>query len=140
MLFSFPFFFLFVFSLFFLSVLSFSVFPFLFRFVFSSCRFSVCCIAFFAFLFSSLISLVSDSVFLLFRLGATPRAPCEPEVCVSLLGAVFFLAFLWLIFFIFFSLPSLFSIFRFWTSFVSSCLFLVVILPSHRFRFLLRLV
>ena len=50
-------------------------------------------IAFFAFLFASLLSLVADSVILLFRLGAIPpRAPCEPEVCVFRLRDVFFLS------------------------------------------------
>ena len=56
----------------------------------------------FAFLFTSLLSLVVDSVFLLFRLDATPtpRAPCEPDVCVFPLRAVFFIAFLLLICFL----------------------------------------
>ena len=72
--FSFPFFFL---SLFFLSLLSVSVFPFLFPFsLVLSFRLVVfpfvSCIALFAFLFASLLSLVADSVILLFRLGATP--------------------------------------------------------------------
>ena len=50
----------------------------------------VSCIAFFVFLVASLLSLVADSVILLFRLGATPpRATCEPEVCVFPLRAVF---------------------------------------------------
>ena len=87
--------------------------PFLVRFVLSYSRFPfVSCIAFLDFLFASLLSLVADSVILLFRLGATsytlPRAPCEPEVCVFPLRAVFFLAFLMLIylFFLLF-LPSL---------------------------------
>ena len=47
--------------------------PFSFVFVLSSCRFPFdSCIAFFAFAFASLLSLVADSVILLFRLGATP--------------------------------------------------------------------
>ena len=47
--------------------------PFSFVVVLSSCRFPFdSCIAFFAFTFASLLSLVADSVMLLFRLGATP--------------------------------------------------------------------
>ena len=78
--------------------------------------------------FASLLSFVADSVttnsnsvILLFRLGATPpRAPCEPEVCVFPLRAVFFLlscvADVGLSFIFFFSsFPFSISI---WTSFV----------------------
>ena len=58
------------------------------------------------FFFASLLSCVEDSVILLFRLGATPppRAPCEPEVCVFPLRAVFFLALLMLTYLYFFLL------------------------------------
>ena len=46
------------------------------------------------------------SVILSFRLGATPpRAPCEPQVCVFPLCAVFFLALLMLTYFYFCLLP-----------------------------------
>ena len=49
-----------------------------------------------------LLSLVADSVILLFRLGTTPpSAPCEPEVCVFPLRAVFFLALSMFPFFLF---------------------------------------
>ena len=97
-------------------------------------------IAFFAFTSASLLSLVADSVILLFRLGATP----PPAVLASLKYAYspcvlsfFFLALLMLIYlhFIFSSFPFSISI---WTSLVSSCLFLVGNMLSPRFRFLLR--
>ena len=70
-----------------------------------------------------------------------PRVPCEPQVCVFPLRAVFFLAFLMLTYFFFiYSLPSLFSI-SIWKSFVSSCFFFLVgTMLSSRFRFLLQLV
>ena len=70
---------------------------------------------------------------MLFRLGGTPPpgAPCEPEICVFPLRAVFFLAFLMLNCFLFSSRPSppsLFSIsIPIWTSFVSPCLSLWVL-------------
>ena len=89
--------FFFLSSLFSLSFLSLSVshFLFLFRlFVLSSCRFPFdSCIAFFAFTFASLLSLVADSVILLFRLGAIPppRSLRAPQVCVLPSSAVFFL-------------------------------------------------
>ena len=95
-------------------------FPFSFVFVLSSCRFPyVSCIAFFAFLFASLLSLVADSV-ILSRCYNPPRCFfASLHVCV------------------FPSFPFPISI---WTLFVSSCLFLVGILLSPRFRFMLRLV
>ena len=132
-------------SSFFLSFSSFSVFlpcSFFVRFVLSSCRFpSVSCIAFFAFLFASLLSLVADSVILLFRLGATPppSAPGEPHACAFPLRAVFLLALLMLSYLFFSSLPAHFR-FRFGHRLFSSCLFLVGSMLSPRFRFLLRLV
>ena len=80
---------------------------FLFRsFVLSSCRFPFdSCIAFFVFTFASLLSLVADSVILLFRLGATP----PPALLASLKYAysacvLFSLAFLMLTSFYFFLL------------------------------------
>ena len=52
-----------------------------FVFVLSSCRFPFdYCIAFFAFTFAPLLSIVADSVILLFRLGATPP-PRSLRVC-----------------------------------------------------------
>ena len=106
------------------------------------CRsFFVSRIAFFAFLFASLLSLVANSVILLFRLGATPPPRCLrawsmriPLAC-CLLSCV-----LGVDWFHFFSLPSLFSISILETSFVPSCLFLGGTMLSPRFRFLLRLV
>ena len=56
-------------------MLSFSVFPFLFCFVFSSYRFPCISSVAFVFLVASLLSLVADSVILVFRLGATPLPP-----------------------------------------------------------------
>ena len=97
--------------------MSHSLFLFSFVFVLSSCRFPFySCIAFFAFTFASLLSLVADSVILLFRLGATPppallaslKCACSP--CV--LSSFFFLALLMLAYLYFSSLPSLFR-FRF---------------------------
>ena len=92
------------------------------RFVLSSCRFPFdSCIAFFAFTFAFLLSLVADSVILLFRLGAIPP-PCSlrawsmriPLACCLL--SSFLRCWCWLIFFCFFaSFPYSMSI---WTSFV----------------------
>ena len=87
-------------------------------------------------LFASLLSLVADSVILLFRLGAIHPPPAllaslkyaySPSVRSSCVHDVDFF------FFFFSSVPFPISI---GTPFVSSCLFLV----SPRFRFLLRLV
>ena len=99
--FFFPFFF---FLRFFLSFLSFSVFPFPFlipfsfvlSLVLSSCRFPlVSCIAFFAFIVASPLPWWRILLFCYFVSALhPPRAPCEPEVVVFPLRAVFFLALL----------------------------------------------
>ena len=72
-----------------------------------------------------------------------PHAPCEPELCVFSLRAVFFLSCVLAVdlFFmtVFFLLFLLFFSISIWTSFVSFCLFLAGILLSPRFRVLLRL-
>ena len=103
--FSFPLLFLFFLSSFFLSHLSFSVFPVLDLFSFvlsyglvvfrlflgspSSIFFSLHCFPWWRILlFCYFVSALHP-----------PRAPCEPEVCVFPLRAVFFMAFLMLIFF-----------------------------------------
>ena len=149
-----PFFFL-LFSLFFFSFSSFFLslfFPLLFvvlplpcsffvRFVLSCCRFLFAsCMAFFDYIFaSSLISSVADYVILLNNFVSAlhlPRAPCEPEVCVFPLRAVF-LALLTYFYFSFSSFPFSISI---WTSFVSSRLFFAGTMLSPRLRFLLPLV
>ena len=133
----FPFPFPFFFSSFFLSLLSFSVVPFLFRLVVLP---FVSYIAFFAFLFASPLCLVTDSVILLFRLGDTPPPRSLRACSIRLpLACCLLSCVLAVDLFYFSSLPSLFSI-SIWTSFVSSCLFLVGTMLSPRFRFLLRLV
>ena len=62
-----------------------------------------------------------------------------PLAC-CLLFKKFFLAFLMLTYFLFFFSSFPFSVSITWTSFVSSCLFLVGSMLSPRFRFLLRIV
>ena len=127
----FPFLFPFFSFLFFISLFLYLFFPlllvvlrvpfFLFRsfFVLSSCHFPFdSCIAFFAFAFASLLSLVEDSVNMLFRLGATPpprsfRAWSMRIPLACCLLCSFFLALLMLTHLHYFSsLPSLFR-FRF---------------------------
>ena len=147
---SFSFFSFFFFPRFFLSFLSFSVFPFPFLVLLSfvlSFRLDV----FRLFLVSPPSSSLVLSLpcfpwwrILLFWYFVSslhpPSAPCEPQVCVFPLRAVFFLAFLLFTFF-FFSLPSLFR-FRFGHRFfiLSSFLWVLCCMLSPRFRFLLRLV
>ena len=105
-----------------------SVFPVLFPF--SSCRFSVCCIAFVAFLFTFPAFLGGGfcySVISSRRYVHPPRAPCEPEVCVVPLCAVFFLAFLLSILFIYCLLFFPFFRFRFGHRLFHPVLFLRVL-------------
>ena len=96
--------------------------PFSFVVVLSSCRFPFdSCIAFFAFTFASLLSLVTDSVLLLFYLGATPPPHSLPVWSMRIplaccLLSSFLRCWCWLIFIFFFSsFPFSISI---WTSFV----------------------
>ena len=114
--------------------------PFSFVLVLSSHRFPFdSCIAFFALTFASLLSLVADSIILLFRLGATcpPRSLRAWSMRIPL--ACCLLALLMLTFFFFFLSSFLFR-FRFGHRLFSCRLFLVGTMLSPRFRFLLRLV
>ena len=129
----FPFFLFIIFILrFFLYFLSFSVFPFFasFSFVLSFVlSFSVCFLYRLRFYFR-LSALLGGSGFcysvISSRRYTPPRAPCEPEVCVFPLRAVFFLSCVADVGLssYFSSLPSLFR-FRFGHLLFSTCLFLV---------------